>query len=168
MYKTKYRYLKLFLITPLLTFININSDVIKNYSTYEYKNFILKSFKTDWYWLIPDGGIYNPLSLLPEYNGQDTIKILLNNDKPAGYITYKMQNTIIGFIHFLYINKANRGKGYAKKLLQHAIADLKSQGAKVITLMTRTNNIGAQKVYKQLGFKEKPLDEKYIDFVLKV
>ncbi len=61
-----------------------------------------------------------------------------------------------------------RGKGFAQKLMQYAIDDMRRLGAKKITLITRTSNTSAQKLYNRIGFKEIYRDEGYVYFEYRV
>jgi ribosomal protein S18 acetylase RimI-like enzyme len=55
-----------------------------------------------------------------------------------------------------------------KKLMQFALDDMKRLGAKKISLVTRTSNLSAQKLYNRMGFKETYRDEGYVYFDYKV
>ena len=137
-----------------------------NFNKKNHQSIITESLNRDYYWLIPDGMDCKAEQLLD--SNKDTIKILLVDGQEAGFISYYMKNPIHGFIHFLNIKPELRNKGYAEELIKFAIADLKKQGAIKISLMTRTDNIPAQKVYKKLGFSEKTINEKYVDFFLRL
>lgn len=150
------------------------STTIGTYCPDRDKQLILDSFKTDWYWLIPDEQPnFDPTTVLPENGNNDFINILIENQSPAGYITYHKENNLdwLWRIRFLNVKPDKRNKGYAEKLVQHAVEQAKTAGAKVVVLMTRTDNKAAQKVYKKLGFFEKPnlnyVSDKYTHFVLK-
>jgi ribosomal protein S18 acetylase RimI-like enzyme len=146
---------------------------VENYCYYRDKELVLDSFKTDWYWLIPDGQNFDPLTVFPEHGSKDKIKTLIESGKPVGYLAYHKEDNLdwAWRLRFLNIKPNKRNKGYAEKLINSAIDDIKKSGGKVIILMTRTNNPAARKLYKKLGFTEKPKsknpNEKYTDFILK-
>ena len=52
--------------------------------------------------------------------------------------------------------------------MSYAIKDMKSKGAKEITLITRPTNKAGQSVYRRFGFKETFNDGEYIGFSYKV
>ena len=100
----------------------------------------------------------------PRYHGKLEIKTLLENGKFAGFITYHKTGYHTGRIQFLSVSKNYRGKHYGRKLISHAVKDLFNQGCTQVSLITRTNNIPAQKVYRGLGFKETGKDAKFVSF----
>ena len=137
---------------------------------------ILDIFEKDRFWLVssPD---YDPAFMLKNrapnkddarYFGKLNIKVLYEMDKFVGFIAYYMKNFFIGTILFIDVKSEFRGKGYAQQLMQHAIADLKKQGASIITLVTRTSNESAQKLYKRLGFRVAHEEDGYVYFEKRV
>jgi len=135
---------------------------------------ILKIFDKDWYWLVassredysadfmlknkvpPGGG--------PEKFGELVIKVLLEDGKLAGFVAYHKKKFYEGFLLFLAVDKAFRGKGYGEQLARYAIDDLFEQGCSVIRLVTRTNNTAARKLYKKLGFDEALIEDGFVYF----
>jgi len=138
-------------------------------------NEILDIFKKDRYWLVSSDN-YSPEFMLQNrapnkedarYFGKLNIKVLYEMDKFVGFIAYYMKNFFIGTILFIDVKSEFRGKGYAQQLMQHAIADLKKQGASMVTLVTRTSNESAQKLYKRLGFRVAHEDDGYVYFEIR-
>ena len=101
------------------------------------------------------------------YFGKLNIKVLRENDQFIGFVAYYMKNFFIGQLLFLAVKPEFRGKGYAQKLMQYAIEDLKKQGATMITLVTRTSNVAAQAVYKKAGFHVSHEEDGYVYFELR-
>jgi ribosomal protein S18 acetylase RimI-like enzyme len=126
------------------------------------KTFILNFFKKNWDWLIPPGSDFSPEYMVatnssskePADHGDTTIKVYLENKEPVGFVAYRKTKFYEGFVNFLGVEESKRRKGYARKLLQHAIDDLKKQGCTVVWLLTRVVNTKAQKLYESMGFKE--------------
>lgn len=137
---------------------------------------LLKIFETDRYWLISSED-YDPAYALStrspnkrdsRYFGKLNIKVLRENDQLIGFVAYYMKNFFIGQLLFLAVKPEFRGKGHAQKLMQYAIDDMKKQGASMITLVTRTSNLGAQAVYKKLGFTVTHEEDGFVYFDLRV
>lgn len=82
-----------------------------------------------------------------KYFGKMNTYMMYEGDQPAGFVSYYMRTAYQGLILFLAIDSDFRRKGYGKKLVEHAMKELKKQGAKVIKICTRVDNIAAQKLY---------------------
>jgi ribosomal protein S18 acetylase RimI-like enzyme len=130
--------------------------------------FILDIFKNDWYWLVSEYSTdfspnymlhYRASSKAPENLGNLTIKALYLKNQPVGFVAYYKKNFYEGMILFLALLKEFRSKGYAYKLLQDAMNDLKSRFVTKIRLVTRTVNYPAIKLYTRAGFKETSRDD---------
>lgn len=122
-------------------------------------------FKENWYWLIASFPTYEPdyvnymfkgknAGLDPRFAGLLNTKVLRENNQLVGFVAYYMENWYEGRILFLAVREMFRGKGYAEKLLESAVEDLKTRGATKVVLLTRQSNLRAQKVYKRAGFAE--------------
>lgn len=139
---------------------------------------VKKIFKDDWYWMSNrDWDIdqlnfvlrsHSPNEYEPRYFGKMTIKVLREQDNVVGFITYYMLNFYEGKILFLAINPEFRGQKQADKLLKVAVDDLFAQGATLVRLVTRIDNVSAQKLYKRFGFEQVPPwdDEGFVHFVI--
>lgn len=136
---------------------------------------ITTNLKVDEYWLFEEGMNFDIDYMLntkspdkrPQLYGKLKIKVLLENGKFAGFITYHKDGYHRGRIQFLSVSKNFRGKNYGKKLINYAVKDLFSQGCTKVSLITRTNNIPAQKIYTSLGFIETERDKKFVTFEIK-
>jgi len=146
---------------------------IVNYIKERDKETILDLFKKNWYWLVSEySKDFSPELMLehrahdksPQSYGSVTIKVILENGVPVGFVSYYMKKFYEGFIWFLAVTEEARNKKYGGELLQTALDDLKKRGAKYVRLITRTNNYPAQALYKKLGFREMRRDEKFIDY----
>lgn len=124
----------------------------------------------DWYWLIssPDYQVdfmlknRAPNHKDPRYFGKMNIKVLRINDAFAGFVTYYKKSAYEGSVLFLAVRPEFRGKRYAQMLLDYAVEQLKQQGALYVRLVTRTNNLKAQAVYKRDGFDELGRDDEFV------
>lgn len=122
-------------------------------------------FKNNWYWLIASFPTYEPqyvdymfknkaAGLDPRHVGSLNIKVLRDGSELVGFVAYYMENWYEGRILFLAVNEKFRGKGYAEQLMKDAFGELKTLGATKLVLLTRVDNVRAQKIYNRLGFKE--------------
>lgn len=120
-------------------------------------------FHQDWYWLLASDES-SPAFMLkhrtydanPAHFGSMHIKVLREKDngKLAGFATYYMETKTQGRLLFLAVSRDFRGKGYGKILTLHAMEELFKMGADHIALWTRVANLPAQKIYRELGFRE--------------
>lgn len=133
---------------------------------------ILKAFERDRYWLTanPDSRPdilfkeRTPNVYKPHLYGTLNIKVLWEQDKFVGFVTYYKKNFYEGKILFIDVNPGFRGKRYGQKLLEYAFDDFKSQGIKVVGLVTRPSNHRAIKLYKRIGFVQTKIDDTYVWF----
>ncbi len=132
---------------------------------------ISNMFDRDWYWLIPgDRDSYSPEDAFRyraphqniRYAGRLAIKVMRQKDQLIGFVAYYMKSPTLGFLNFVVVDPAFRGKRYAEQMVQHAVDDMIKRGAKKITLLTRPSNIRARQVYKRLGFKEVREDDMFV------
>lgn len=135
---------------------------IRSYKTKEDEQYIKKEFEDNWYTLIANPS-YDvdfmlqkkaPNEREPQYFGKMAIKMLYQDSRPIGFITYYMQTSYQGDILFLVIDKNFRGKRYGEKLLNYAFEEMKKEGAKTVKIFTRTENTSAQSLYTRMGFVE--------------
>lgn len=124
---------------------------------------VLDLFKADHYFLSADPDIAHTIYLFkyraPDENlfskGRMTIKVLEEDNKVVGFVTYymdHMEQPGTGRILFLDVSKDHRGKRYGEQLLKYAINDLKKRGAYQVWLAVREENKPAQRLYRRFGF----------------
>lgn len=89
-------------------------------------------------------------------------KVYREEDKVVGFCAYYPHSQYVWQFLFLIVDQDYRGKGIAKKLLQYAVEDMVRRGAIKIVLYTRLDNLKAQNLYKQFGFKQFHGDEEGI------
>jgi ribosomal protein S18 acetylase RimI-like enzyme len=118
-------------------------------------------FNQNWYWLLASNES-SPAFMLkhrthdtnPLHFGSLHIKVLHEKNKLAGFTAYYLETPQEGRVLFLAVGHAFRGKGYGKILAQRAMNELFKMGATHLALWTRVSNLPAQRIYKELGFKE--------------
>lgn len=127
---------------------------------------IFEIFDKNWYWLMPQPKEeYHPGYLryvfehrAPQANPMQhkklIIKVLYIDKKLAGFVAYHMKTKDSGMLLFLAVKQEFRGKKYGELLTRFALKDLIKHGAKQIYLVTRVDNIPAQRIYTTVGFRE--------------
>jgi len=160
----------LLVIALVLVILHHNQKIsdlqVKVFNKERDTQFILNCFEQDRYWLTnnPEFSAQYMIDHMtpkpdPAYFGKQNIVLLYFKDQPVGFGAYYMKSFYEGFIHFLYINKAERGKGYSAVLMRYMMNQLSKMGSKFIKLCTRVNNVPARSLYRKLGFKELEPDE---------
>ena len=148
-------------------------ESILNYEIQRDKKFILSLFDKDWYWLSGYTREESDTDLFlermspseePQHAGKLVFKVMYANKQPAGFVGYYMKSAREGTILFIDVAHAFRRHHYGRKLLDYAVDALAQQGAAVVRLVTRTNNIPAQTLYKRAGFRETGRDDTYVFF----
>ena len=138
----------------------------------------IKMFRDNWYWLIADAGKNtnpeeSPFSVEQYLDGgyiakgekrDETIAVYCIDNNMIGLVSYYSESFYKGILHFIVVDPAHRGRGYAEKLLRHALEDMKKRGLSLVQLLTRCDNIPAQKLYTKLGFKEFWRDNNFVKF----
>lgn len=132
------------------------------------KQFILDIFNKDWYWLV-EGTDFSPEQMLAEKRHYDshkpiTIQVAYDHNKPVGFVVYYVINFYVGKIWFIDVLSDVRTQGWGYKLLSYAVQDLLKLGVSRIDLVTRTQNVAAQALYKKIGFVEASKDDKFVNF----
>lgn len=90
----------------------------------------------------------------------EATSVLLHLEKPVGFAFTNVTGNKIANIPLVAINKEYRGQGYSEHLLKHSVGTIKNwveQGLKdytEINVTTETDNYGALKMYRNVGFKE--------------
>lgn len=135
-------------------------------------NSIHNLFKKDWYWLsardydinILDSMIKtgSPNEYEPEYFGKMKFKVIRDEGKFAGFVSYYMKNFYNGTVLFLAVEPELRSKGYGMILLKEAIKDLFALGAKKVTLAVRENNTRGRAFYARAGMVEASVDNGFV------
>lgn len=174
-------YKKLFFITGLLSILlgttyyvfSTQTEGIYSYNPTKDRAFILDLFKNNWYWLVSEQSVdFSAEYMLdnqasshpPKYTNDLTIKVYRVNNKPVGFVAYYKVSFYKATLLFIVVDEKQQTHGYGKKLLDYALNDLKQQGFFVVELITRTNNLKAQSLYKKFGFKEVWRNDGFVRF----
>lgn len=157
----------------LAYYIFVPRESIIDYNIQRDKKFVLSLFDKDWYWLSGYTREESDTDLFlermspseePHYAGKLTIKVMYAQKEPTGFVAYYMKSAREGTILFVDVAHTFRRHHYGRKLLDYAVDALKQQGATVVRLVTRTNNMPAQTLYKRAGFREYHHDDTYAYF----
>ncbi|MBI2353223.1 GNAT family N-acetyltransferase [Candidatus Dependentiae bacterium] len=125
----------------------------------------------NWYWLICNANqnCYSVDFLLryktsSQYEKRfDLIaKVIELEGKIAGFTAYYPKSKYTWQFLFLLVDQDFRRQGIAKKLLTYAVKDMLSRGAIKIDLVTRVENVKAQSLYKNFGFKVVDSTEEHV------
>ena len=76
---------------------------------------------------------------------------------PAGMLTVVIYSTVTGskaLIEDVTVDETYRGRGYGKKIVEHAIEFIRRSGVETISLTSNPSRIAANKLYQKLGFEE--------------
>ncbi len=136
------------------------------------RSFILNLFEKNMYWLVAENvtGFSAEYTLdtksrskRPEHQGNLQFYVYRTPEcKPAGFVAFYKENFFKGKILFLAIDESQRRHGYARKLINFALDKLQEMGLVYVDIITRTNNIGAQNLYKSVGFHETWRDDGFV------
>jgi ribosomal protein S18 acetylase RimI-like enzyme len=136
---------------------------------------IMDIFDKDYYWLVdrassPNFSAQEMMTYLTTRStdfttsGKLTIKVLYDEGKLAGFTAYYMDSFYSGRIRFVAVAREFRSKGYGKLLTGHALEALQKRGAAKVRLITRVNNIPAQKAYRANGMVEMEVEDGFVYF----
>jgi len=59
-----------------------------------------------------------------------------------------------GWVNYLAVSPAYRGRGYGRALMQHVETELERRGCPKLSLMVRSSNRDAMEFYRRLGYQE--------------
>jgi ribosomal protein S18 acetylase RimI-like enzyme len=102
-------------------------------------------------------------------NNESVIFVALENEKPVGftqlYPTYSsMRATKNWILNDLYVEKEYRKQGIGEKLIKAAMGFAKQQHASFVQLSTAVDNLTAQSLYEQIGFKRQEPDSEFYTY----
>ena len=112
--------------------------------------------------LIDRGELY-----VGEVDGEIAAAMALNGDCNEGYTNVcwpvQAQPEEVVIIHILCVHPRHAGRGYAKALLDWAIADAKRKDKKAIRLDVLKGNLPAERLYRGKGFQYIDTFQMYYD-----
>lgn len=162
-----------FLFLPFYQWYLVNNSTICTYSMQEDWPFVKDFFEKNWYWLVAESSndfdvehAFKNLSATknPQDAGKVTIKTYKEGNKTLGFIAYDKKRYNEGHIWFLAVDPEQRNKGIAHKLVEYALKDFKDRGVRWVWIITRTNNLPAQRVYEKAGFTKTAIDDGFVMF----
>lgn len=146
-----------------LTDFNVNND-------YEY---VVGLMKKEWIKLFPSPNFNDTIvnkMLLKKIPGNTPyshrplhVKIIKDENKAIGFITYYFATPNIGYIELFAIDKPFQSKGYGKKTINYIAKEMADNGMSSLYLYVYTSNPKAIEFYTKLGFKHK---EQYPGYLL--
>lgn len=83
-----------------------------------------------------------------------SIYVYRDPEGTKGFVTCELEEGNIGHVGLLAVDHLFKRMGIGEKLLRGCIADMKSRGMAGSTIYVDKINVGAQKLYKKLGFKD--------------
>ncbi|MGH0426156.1 GNAT family N-acetyltransferase [Bacillus pretiosus] len=107
---------------------------------------------------------YEGIEIIERLSDTNKLFVSMKNDKLEGYVYVEVNPEFQeANIEFIATTENSRRKGVGERLLQGAIQYIFSfQGMREIELCLNTNNDGAMKLYKKVGFEEKACLQHYI------
>lgn len=135
---------------------------------YEYVSKWIDNERTHAFWcanLLPYPMTQESLQSLLEKNSidwADSAYVATERDgKAIGFFCYSVNpEDNIGFLKFIIVDKARRGKGYGKEMLKLALRyAFEITGAKAVQLNVFRENAPARQCYEKVGFVQRKIDE---------
>lgn len=159
---------------PIWYYVVQKSDLIYEFDARRDTQDIVNLFRKNHYWLT--ASVESPIEYALKYRAADrsplsmgrlNIKVLRDKGMFVGFTAYFKETPTEGKILFIAIDEQMRGRRYAEVLMRYAIKDLIQKGSMLIRLLTRVDNLSAQKLYVRLGFIETFRDETFVWYVYK-
>lgn len=99
-------------------------------------------------WNDPRKDIARKLAVQPELFLVGTVDNTIVASVMAGYEGHR------GWVNYLAVAPACRGRGYGRALMQHVEAALEGRGCPKVSLLVRSSNRAAMTFYRHLGYAE--------------
>lgn len=147
-----------------------NQPFLTPYNAITDREEIIDLFEKERYWLTATPGYSvehmldtkSPSEQQPSFKGALNLFTARINGVFAGFCAYYFKRKDLGQILFIAVDPIFRGKGYAKKMVQFCLHEIKQKGAPYAMILTRVDNIPAQKAYEGVGFTESYRDESFV------
>lgn len=151
-------------------FLLYNQSFLTPYNPKTDRQEIINLFEKERYWLTATPGYSvehmldakSPSEQQPSFKGALHLFTARINGVFAGFCAYYFKRKDLGQILFIAIDPIFRGKGYAKKMVQFCLNEIKKKGTPYAMILTRVDNIAAQKAYEGVGFIESYRDESFV------
>ncbi len=127
---------------------------------------LIEIFKPNFFWLTDDPDEQHALesfehtldhrasSRRPGDAGDLHIYVYRDDEGTKGFVSYYRTSWSSAKILYIAVGDAYRRRGYAEKLMQFVLNEIKRQGFNHVELVTRVVNQRAQGLYKKFGFKQ--------------
>ena len=144
-----------------MNYISFKFCNFKNVEHQKTLNFLLNSYMSDPMGDYPPHDENQQRQLVEDLGSYPTafVLFLLYDGKYAGmttcfvnYSTFKMKPYL--YVHDVFVLKEYRGKKLGKALMEQLVSISRERGYCKISLEVRDDNPPAQKLYKNIGFKE--------------
>ena len=153
-----------------LIFSFYNQSFLTPYNAKTDRQEIINLFEKERYWLTATPGYSvehmldtkSPSEQQPSFKGALHLFTARINGVFAGFCAYYFKRKDLGQILFIAVDPIFRGKGYAKRMVQFCLNEIKQKGAPYAMILTRVDNIPAQKAYEGVGFIESYRDESFV------
>src|SRR5262245_30617499 len=106
-------------------------------------------------------GAYGRFLVSQIANPDSVVLVADRSGEVVGYVWADLEGTSwrdlrgpCGFIQDVYVDQAARGGGIGRKLLEAAIAWIRSKGMRQVVLMHKTGNEAAQRLFAHVGFRD--------------
>lgn len=98
------------------------------------------------------------------YAYKQKLFVLMEGARSVGLVAFKVdKRNKKYYIESVLIDRKYQSRGFGKIMMVKGIEYLKSQGCDYITIGVNRFNLGAQQLYKSVGFKEKTVYEDFIE-----
>lgn len=156
---------------------HVKQEPIYSYDAVKDRSSLIKIFKQNMFWLTNDPSEQSALqsfeqsldSASPSQSWLDRGSLVTyvyrDREGTKGFISYYPLSSASAKILYIAVDDDYRRRGYAQKLLEYALAELKRKGFKDVELVTRLVNKRAQGLYKKLGFRQTWDDGTLVGFV---
>jgi ribosomal protein S18 acetylase RimI-like enzyme len=82
------------------------------------------------------------------------VLVAVRDGQVVGYVAAEQQEDGEGYVDYLGVDEAIRGRGLGTALVDLACAQLRARGSSSVHLTVRTSNVAARRVYAACGFTE--------------
>lgn len=138
---------------------------------------LIKIFKQNMFWLTNDPSEQSALTSFEQSldsaspsqswleRGSLITYVYRDREGTKGFVSYYPLSSVSAKILYIAVDDDYRRRGYAQKLLEYALAEVKRKGFKDVELVTRLVNKRAQGLYKKLGFRQTWDDGTLVGFI---
>jgi len=92
------------------------------------------------------------------YDGKEIVGLCVLVKNPRMKMKHKAT------LNSMYVKPTHRGKGISKRLLSEVFQHVQENKIEILTLSVVSDNVGAMKLYKNLGFVEEGMEKKAIKY----